>query len=94
MNATQARTQSGSYIGRPSASPRGRRAALWTLGGLAGLLALGWLGLQVNPAPFPAISGLAAALKTIPLLSGLPTPVERSEYGREPVHAGKRVVTP
>ena len=56
---------------------RRRRAALWTLGSLAGLLALGWLGLQVKPAPFPAISGTSAALQTIPLPSGLPAPVER-----------------
>ena len=56
---------------------RRRRAALWTLGSLAGLLGLGWLGLQVKPAPFPAISGTSAALQTIPLPSGLPAPVER-----------------
>jgi hypothetical protein len=56
---------------------RWRRAALWTLGSLAGLLALGWLGLQVRPAPFPAVSEVASTPETIPLPTGLPAPVER-----------------
>ena len=75
MNAT--RTHSGSRPGRSSGSPGRHRAALWTLGSLAGLLALGWLGLQVKPAPFPAVSGPSAAPETIPLPPGLPAPVER-----------------
>ena len=77
MNATQVRPQSGSRSERRSGSPSWRRAALWTLGSLAGLLALGWLGLQVKPAPFPTISGVSAAPKTIPLPPGLPAPVEK-----------------
>lgn len=77
MNSTQARTQSGSRSERRSGSPRWRRDALWTLGSLAGLLALGWLGLQVKPAPFRTILGISAAPKTIPLPPGLPAPVER-----------------
>jgi hypothetical protein len=77
MNASRIRTQPVSRTGRRSSSRNWRRAALWTLGGLAGLLALGWLGLQVKPAPFPAISGTSAVPKTVPLPPGLPAPVER-----------------
>jgi hypothetical protein len=60
-----------------SGSPKWQRAALWTLGSFTGLIALGWLGLQVNPAPFPAISAAAVAPETIAMPSGLPAPVER-----------------
>ena len=77
MNSTQARTQSGSHTERSSGSLKWRRTAPWGVGALAGLLALGWLGLQVSPTPFPAISGESAAPKTLPLPSGLPAPVER-----------------
>ena len=44
---------------------------------LAGLLGLGWLGLKVSPAPFPASSQQGTAPETIPLPGGLPAPVER-----------------
>lgn len=42
------------------------------------LLALvGWLGLRVKPAPFPAYPAQTPPLTTIPLPTGLPAPVER-----------------
>jgi Family of unknown function (DUF6544) len=44
---------------------------------LAALAGLGWLGLQVQPAPFPAVPQPPAPLKTIPLPTGLPAPVAR-----------------
>ncbi|WP_309572799.1 DUF6544 family protein [Deinococcus sp.] len=56
---------------------RRQRVGLWSAASLAGLLLLGWLGFQVKPAPFLAIPGTTVALTTIPLLSGLPAPVER-----------------
>ena len=57
---------------------RCQHAGLWGALTLAGLAALGWLGLQVSPRPFPAaITGAAAVPKTIPLPSTLPPPVER-----------------
>ena len=77
MNSTQARTQLVARTKRHSGLRKWRRAALWTLGSLAGLLALGWLGLQVKPAPFPVIPGTSVAPETIPLPPGLPAPVER-----------------
>ena len=52
--------------------------ALMITGGiLAALGGLGWLGLHVQPPPFPAIPPRSAALDTIPLPTGLPAPVER-----------------
>lgn len=77
MNSTHPRTRSGSRAERSSGALNWRRAVLWSAVGLAGLLALGWLGLQVKPAPFPAISEASVAPRTIPLPSGLPAPVER-----------------
>ncbi len=47
------------------------------LGILALLAGLGWLGLQVKPAPFPNYPVRTPALRTIPLPEGLPAPVER-----------------
>ena len=45
---------------------------------LAVLVFVGWLGLQVQPAPFPDYPQAGAAdLKTVPLRAGLPKPVER-----------------
>lgn len=41
------------------------------------LTLLGWLGLQIRPSPFSAFPQRTATLKTIPLPTGLPTPVER-----------------
>ncbi len=44
---------------------------------LAGLLFIGWLGLQFKPAPFPAYEAQAPQFQTIPLPKDLPAPVER-----------------
>ena len=47
------------------------------VGVLVALVALGWLGLQINPAPFPAFSPRSGKLETMPLPNGLPAPVDR-----------------
>ena len=44
---------------------------------LIGLIAVGWLGLQVQPTPFLMFSQRSPKLETIPLPTGLPAPVER-----------------
>jgi hypothetical protein len=44
---------------------------------LAALLSAGWMGLQIQPAPFPAVAQPAAPLETMPLPEGLPAPVAR-----------------
>lgn len=45
---------------------------------VAGLILIGWIGLQVQPASFaPYPEPGAAVTKTIPIPSGLPAPVER-----------------
>jgi hypothetical protein len=44
---------------------------------LAGLIFLGWLGLQVKPAMFPPYEAQTPEFKTIPLPENLPAPVER-----------------
>lgn len=41
------------------------------------LLFIGWLGLQIRPAPFPAFGGQPASPETVALPKGLPAPVER-----------------
>jgi hypothetical protein len=41
------------------------------------LIALGWLGLQINPASFPAFPEQQAKVATVPLPKGLPAPVDR-----------------
>lgn len=47
-------------------------------GVIAGLLFLGWLGLEVQPAPFPVYpEEKAASIETTALPQGLPAPVER-----------------
>lgn len=38
---------------------------------------LGWVGLKIQPAPFPAFAQPTPPLKMIPLPTGLPAPVER-----------------
>ena len=43
----------------------------------AAIVFLGWLGLQVQPRPFPASPTQTTEIKTIPLPSDLPAPVER-----------------
>lgn len=49
----------------------------WIAGGLVGLAFLGWLGLQVQPAPFPAYPMRSGSIETTTLPQGLPKPVER-----------------
>lgn len=44
---------------------------------LIAVLLLGWIGLQVQPAPFPAYTGKTQPVRTVPLPAGLPAPVER-----------------
>lgn len=44
---------------------------------IAMLGALGWLGLQIRPAAFPAFAQQTPAMDTVPLPGGLPAPVER-----------------
>jgi hypothetical protein len=53
---------------------------------LAALLGLGWVGLQIRPAPFPAVAQPSAPLETMPLPAGLPAPVARfyrETYGEQ-----------
>ena len=53
---------------------------------LAALVLLGWLGLQIKPKPFAAYPEKSSALKTVPIPTGLPAPVERfykTVYGNE-----------
>lgn len=51
------------------------------IGVVIGVVIVGWLGLQIPPASFPAYpqpaTDPAPALKTVPLPAGLPAPVER-----------------
>lgn len=65
----------------------GLTKALLLLGGnLVALLGLGWAGLQVEPAPLPAMTAPPASPETIPLPEGLPAPVERlyrQTYGEQ-----------
>lgn len=56
------------------------RIVLIASGIVVGLLLLGWLGLQIKPAPFPALTQ-QPELETIPLPEGLPAPVERFYRG-------------
>ncbi len=44
---------------------------------LVGLLLLGWLGLQIRPAPFATFPQRQPQIETVPLPDGLPAPVER-----------------
>ena len=46
-------------------------------GAVVALLALGWVGLHIQPAPFAAIPRPAAPPETMPIPAGLPAPVER-----------------
>jgi hypothetical protein len=52
-------------------------ALAYTGATLAALFGLGWAGLQVQPAPFPAVPPLPILPETISLQAGLPAPVER-----------------
>jgi hypothetical protein len=50
----------------------------WIVGVLAALLFIGWLGLQVQPAPFPDYPEASASqIVTMPIPAGLPAPVDR-----------------
>lgn len=49
----------------------------YVLAGLAVLALAGWLSLQINPHPFPAIAQAQPQLEMVPLPAGLPAPVER-----------------
>lgn len=44
---------------------------------IVALIVLGWLGLQINPRPFPAFSQQPSRPETIPLSADLPAPVAR-----------------
>ncbi|HHK67492.1 hypothetical protein DRJ24_04125 [Candidatus Acetothermia bacterium] len=48
-----------------------------TVVGIAALLGIAWLGLQVQPAAFPAYPEETPALKTVDLPTDLPAPVKR-----------------
>jgi hypothetical protein len=41
------------------------------------LLALGWLAINIQPAPFAAVTPNPAPVRTVPMPEGLPAPVER-----------------
>ena len=63
-----------------------RNALLAIVGIVVAIVLLGWLGLQVQPQSFPAYPGNIPQLKTVPLPTGLPAPVERfyrTVYGEE-----------
>jgi len=60
-------------LARPWQMPRGWVAASV----LIGLMALGWLGIRVRPAPFSPVQAAGSTPETVPLRSGLPAPVER-----------------
>lgn len=49
----------------------------WTLRAGAVVVSLSWLGLRIKPKAFPPFPQQSGTLKTIPLPSGLPAPVER-----------------
>lgn len=81
---------------RRSAKPaaRGSKFERWPLMllAIAGIIlvvaALAWIGLQIQPQPFPPFPAATAALQTVPLPEGLPAPVERfyrTIYGGERV---------
>jgi hypothetical protein len=68
------------------AKAKARKALLVAGGMLGALVSLGWAGLQIQPAPFPAVSPPPAPPETIPLPTGLPLPVERfyrATYGEQ-----------
>jgi hypothetical protein len=53
------------------------KVILILVGIVIGLVLLGWLGLQIKPNPFPAFAQQQPKLDTVPIPTGLPTPVER-----------------
>ncbi len=65
---------------------RGRRAAAYTLGGLAALTGVGWVGLRVEPPALPEAGLVSGPVTTVPVPEGLPDPVDRfyrTLYGDE-----------
>jgi hypothetical protein len=66
---------------KTDAEKQSRRSMIQTLWLVAAVLVLlvvvGWLGLQVKPAAFPAYPQRTPPLTTVPLPAGLPAPVER-----------------
>ncbi len=64
----------------------GRRAAAYTLGGLAALTGVGWVGLRVEPPALPEAGLVSGPVTTVPVPEGLPDPVDRfyrTLYGDE-----------
>ena len=74
----QARAKSGRKPVQGVSRRESRRRVLWLAVSLILILfALGWLGLQLKPAPFPGYPQTAGTLETRPLPTNLPVPVER-----------------
>jgi hypothetical protein len=65
-------TSSGAWIMR-----RMTRLGLGVAVGLGALLGMGWLGLQVEPAPFPSYPDPAPKLDAMALPADLPAPAAR-----------------
>lgn len=64
--------------GEPTSSClRGIRPLAYGAGGLAAVVATGWLGLQVRPRPLPHPAVGPGEVSSVPLPDGLPAPVER-----------------
>jgi hypothetical protein len=53
------------------------KIALIVFSSLFALIVLGWIGLQVQPASFPAFSQTQGKIETVPLPVGLPSPVAK-----------------
>jgi hypothetical protein len=53
------------------------KAIMWSIGVLVVLAGIGWLGLQVQPRPFPTYPEQTSAFETIGLPADLPVPVAR-----------------
>jgi hypothetical protein len=80
----------GTVVAQPPLSTRAKhpfaKALTVSSGILAALLGLGWTGLQIRPAPFPAIAQPTPPPETMPLPTGLPAPVARfyrQTYGEQ-----------
>lgn len=63
--------------GRVVAQPKKVNRLFVAAGVLAAIFGLGWAALLVKPAPFPPVSEAAKPPATVPLPTGLPTPVEK-----------------
>jgi hypothetical protein len=57
------------------------KVLIFAVGGIILLVVFLWIGLQIQPRPFPNYPGQTPALKTIPLPEGLPEPVARFYQG-------------